>query len=128
MWGRLVKDSLETRFTIYQDSVCRDSVLPGCRGLGCTPPPEIYTGKELARKAARGEAGLSKPDFFHYLWRLLNGRAVDDFQIAPGSKLGFSLFGTSATTGSVFSKTFRTYDDLEVWVDDALRRLLTIRG
>lgn len=128
MWGRLVKDSLDTRFTIYQDSVCRDSVLPSCSGLGEPPKPTIYRGEDLARKAALGTAGLSKPDFFHYLWWLLNGRAVDDFQIAPGSKLGFSLFGTSATTGSVFSKTFRTYDDLEVWADDALRRLLTIRG
>lgn len=128
MWGRIVKDSLDTRYTIYQDSVCRDSVLPSCSGLGEPPKPKIYRGEDLARKAALGTAGLSKPDFFHYLWWLLNGRAVDDFQIAPGSKLGFSLFGTSATTGSVFSKTFRTYDDLEVWADDALRRLLTIRG
>ncbi|SMG73070.1 Uncharacterised protein [Klebsiella quasipneumoniae] len=126
MWGRLVKDSLDTRYTIYQDSVCRDSVLPGCRGLGCTPPPEIYTGKELARKAARGEAGLSKPDFFHYLYWLLNDRESYDFMIQKPSQLGFNLYGTSTANGHVISKTFKTYDDLEVWADDALRRVLIL--
>ncbi|BBS49894.1 hypothetical protein WP5S18E05_P11780 (plasmid) [Klebsiella quasipneumoniae] len=129
MWGRVVKDSLETRFTIYQDSVCRDSVLPNCSGLGDPPEPTIYRGEDLARGAALGTAGLSKPDFFHYLWWLLNGRAVDvdEFKIAPGSRLGFSLFGTSDTTGSVISKTFSTYGELEMWADEALRRLLSTR-
>lgn len=75
MWGRVVKDSLETRFNIYQDSVCRDSVLPNCSGLGEPPKPTIYRGEDLARGAALGTAGLSKPDFFNYLWWLLNGRA-----------------------------------------------------
>lgn len=86
-------------------------------------------GEDLARGAALGTAGLSKPDFFHYLWWLLNGRAVDvdEFKIAPGSRLGFSLFGTSDTTGSVISKTFSTYGELEMWADEALRRLLSTR-
>lgn len=130
MWGRLVKDSLDTRYTIYQDSVCRDSVLPNCSGLGEPPKPTIYRGEDLARGAALGTAGLSKPDFFNYLWWLLNGRAVDvdEFKITPGSRLGFSLFGTSDASGKVISKTFRTYDDLEVWAEDALKQLVTFRG
>lgn len=130
MWGRLVKYSLDTYFTIYQDSVCRDSVLSNCGGLGEPPGPTIYRGEDLARNAALGTAGLSKPDFFNYLWWLLNGRAVDveEFKIAPGSRLGFSLFGTSDTTGTVISKTFKTYADLEEWADNALRRLITNRG
>jgi hypothetical protein len=88
------------------------------------------SGEDLARGAALGTAGLSKPDFFNYLWWLLNGRAVDvdEFKIAPGSRLGFSLFGTSDATGKVISKTFRTYDDLEVWAEDALKQLVTFRG
>lgn len=128
MWGRLVDGQLKTRFTIYEDSVCRDSVLPSCRGLKSTTIPEIYSGKELAKKAARGEAGLSKPDFFHYLSWLLNGRESNEFMIQKGSQLGFNLYGTSTTTGNVISKTFKTYDDLEVWADDALRRVLNSRG
>lgn len=128
MWGRVVKDSLDTYFTIYQDSVCRVSVLPSCSGLGEPPKPKIYRGEILARKAALSTAGLSKPDFFDYLWWLLHDRAVDvdEFKIAPGSKLGFTLFGTSDTTGTILSKTFRTYADLEKWADEALRRLATI--
>lgn len=128
MWGRLVKGSLDTRFTIYQDSVCRDSVLLTCKGLGDSPPPEIFTGTELARKAALGEAGLSKPDFFHYLDWLLNDRNSNKNLIQKPDKLGFNLYGTSTATGNVISKTFKTYDDLEVWADDALKRLLTIKG
>ncbi|EJU32656.1 hypothetical protein HMPREF1144_4708 [Klebsiella sp. OBRC7] len=38
------------------------------------------------------------------------------------------MFGTSDATGKVISKTFRTYDDLEVWAEDALKQLVTFRG
>jgi hypothetical protein len=129
MWGRIVKDSLETRFTIYQDSVCRDSVLPNCSGLGSLRnQPSIGGGP--GKGSSFRYCGLIKTRFFNYLWWLLNGRAVDvdEFKIAPGSRLGFSLFGTSDATGKVISKTFRTYDDLEVWAEDALKQLVTFRG
>lgn len=118
--GVLLRIRLKPVSNIYQDSVCRDSVLPNCSGPGEPPKPTIYRGEDLARGAALGTAGLSKPDFFNYLWWLLNGRAVDvdEFKITP--RLGFSLFGTSDASGKVISKTFRTYDDLEVWAEDAL--------
>jgi hypothetical protein len=46
--------------------------------------------------------------------------------IQKPSQLGFNLYGTSTANGHVISKTFKTYDDLEVWADDALRRVLIL--
>ncbi len=126
MWGRVVKDSLETRFTIYQTVYVgilsfRTAVVSG--SLLNQPSIGGRHGKGSSFRYSR----LIKTRFFHYLWWLLNGRAVDvdEFKIAPGSRLGFSLFGTSDTTGSVISKTFSTYGELEMWADEALRRLLS---
>lgn len=128
MWGVLLRIRLKpvspsTR-TVYVGILSfRTAVVSG----SLLNQPSI--GGRPGKGAALGTAGLSKPDFFHYLWWLLNGRAVDvdEFKIAPGSRLGFSLFGTSDTTGSVISKTFSTYGELEMWADEALRRLLSTR-
>ncbi|POY59951.1 hypothetical protein PB70LOC_00433 [Pectobacterium versatile] len=122
MWGEEVAASrqVETRFSVYEDSVCRPCVMKNSHVL--VEPAQIIVapGNSLAQGAAAGTAGLTKPHFFHYLSWLLGDRNGPDPSFSQTAQLPITLIGNSAER-RIFGKTFNTYADFDTWANQALQ-------
>ncbi|MEA9392162.1 hypothetical protein SJI19_16685 [Acerihabitans sp. TG2] len=129
MWGEDITSSnnIRTKFSIYEDSVCRPSVLPRSQTL--VEPSSIVTntGEFLASSAVAGTIGLRKPCFFYYLNWLLTDRSGLTPPLSPNDKLPVILIGNSARR-RVFGKKFSTYTDFNIWADQALKNKIRDKG
>lgn len=129
LWGEeiMAAKRVETRYSIYEDSVCRPSILPKSTVL--VEPSSITTssGNSLADGAAAGTTGLTKPDFFHYLAWLLSDRKAPSPSFSPTAQLPIALIGNSAGR-SVYGQIFNTYSDFDTWADEALQNRINQRG
>lgn len=121
MWGEEVAphNNVSTRYSIYEDSVCRPSVLPGFQTTFAPVRIPTDSGRSLAQNAAEGRAGLRKPDFFHYLHWLLEDRTRTNPPYSNARQLPITLIGNSDRR-ELFGQRFNTYSDLDSWAEQAL--------
>lgn len=129
MWGEEAppQNNVSTRYSIYEDRVCRPSVLPNFT----TPfaPTQIATesGRSLAESAAEGRVGLRKPDFFYYLHWLLGDRSRTTPPYSATRQLPITLIGNSERR-ALFGQAFNNYSDLDRWAEQALLNRLNNGG
>ena len=129
MWGEEVppQNHVSTRYSIYEDSVCRSSVLPGFSSPFAPAVVAVEAGLSLAISAVAGRAGLRKPDFFYYLHWLLGDRSRTNPPFSPTRQLPITLIGNSERR-EWFGHVFNNYSDLDSWAEQALQNRLNNGG
>ena len=121
MWGEEIppQNNVTTRYSIYEDSVCRSSVLPGFSSSFTPAVIPVDEGRSLAHYAVSGRAGLRKPDFFYYLHWLLGDRTETYPSFSSTRQLPITLIGNSERR-EMFGCAFNNYEDLDNWAEQAL--------
>lgn len=129
MWGveSPPQNHVTTRYSIYEDSVCRSSLFPGFNSPFTPEVIPVEAGRSLAQKVVTGQAGLRKPDFFHYLHWLLGDRALTNPAYSPTQELPITLIGNSERR-ELFGYAFSNFAALDSWAEQALLNRLSNGG
>ncbi|MEQ9971377.1 hypothetical protein ABRP72_19625 [Pectobacterium carotovorum] len=127
MWGAINASTatLTPVYSIYEDIVCQPATLPGCQALSTPVNPQTAYGTDLINATLTNTAGLTSPEFFHYLEWLLGPRSgpftpTAAFMTEPSP---IALIGSSSNQ-RVYGQIFGNFGQLALWGDDPLRKKL----
>ena len=119
MWGASENHRLQTKYTIYQDSVCRKSFLVDSKVLDNPPLPTVLEGVSLADKISKSEVGLGLEDFLIYLkWLFSDNRSQDETFGGP-----ISLIATSSSE-YIDGLEFDSFNEFESWAKPTVTNLI----
>lgn len=119
MWGASENHRLQTKYTIYQDSVCRKSFLVDSKVLDNPPLPTVLEGVSLADKISKSEVGLGLEDFLIYLkWLFSDNRSQNETFGGP-----ISLIATSSSE-YIDGLEFDSFNEFESWAKPTVTDLI----
>ncbi|AZI88018.1 hypothetical protein EH164_13515 [Kosakonia sp. CCTCC M2018092] len=120
MWGERQNGRIETRYTVYQDSVCRKSVLVESNLLDEPEEPMVFGGENLATEICNAEVGLGLEEFLEYLkWLFSSKRSSEEKYDGP-----VSLVATSSS-GYIDGLVFDSFEEFEIWAEPTVIKLLS---
>ncbi|HFF8523661.1 TPA: hypothetical protein ACGEYH_002410 [Providencia rettgeri] len=120
MWGVTVKRKLETRYTIYQDSVCRKSILKKSEFLDNPECPNILKGENLAIEISESITGLNLQEFLIYLqWLFSKERSLNEQFNGP-----ISLIATSSNE-YFDGLQFKSFPEFKIWAEPVVTQILS---
>lgn len=120
MWGVSENKRLETRYTIYQDSVCRKSILVKSNLLDEPKEPTVLQGEDLATEISKSAVGLSLEEFLIYLkWLFSSERSSEETYDGT-----ISLIATSSSK-YIDGLEFDSFNEFESWARPAVMHLLS---
>ncbi|MFP1944581.1 hypothetical protein [Lonsdalea quercina] len=123
MWGVEIGIILETKYTVYQDSVCRKSILNKSTSLSEPPIPTILDGEKLAKEVSESTAGIGLDDFLIYLkWLFSSKRSSNEIYDGPVSLIATSKW--KYADGLIF----KSFEDFEDWAKPTVIMLLNKRN
>lgn len=119
MWGISQDNKLQTKYTVYQDSVCRESILTESTLLGEPQKPTVLEGEDLANQISQSIVGLNLEDFLNYLkWLFSSNRSSHEKYNGP-----ISLIATSSSE-YIDGLEFDSFDNFEIWAKPVVEKLL----
>lgn len=120
MWGVTENKKLETKYTIYQDSVCRKSILEKSKFLDNPELPHILKGENLASEISRSETGLNIQEFLIYLqWLFSKERSLNEQFNGP-----ISLIATSSNQ-YYDGLQFNSFPEFKIWAESTVLQMLS---
>ncbi|HDU4676284.1 TPA: hypothetical protein RFT64_002437 [Klebsiella aerogenes] len=120
MWGISENKRLETRYTIYQDSVCRKSILVESDLLDEPEKPTVLQGEQLATEISKSAVGLGLEQFLIYLkWLFSSERSSEETYDGT-----ISLIATSSSK-YIDGLEFSSFNEFEAWAKPTVMNLLS---
>ncbi|MBN4863792.1 hypothetical protein AB7281_21305 [Providencia rettgeri] len=119
IWGITKNGRLETEYTIYQDSICRKSVLINSTFLTEPELPNILDGNDLANEIANAAVGLNLEEFLTYLqWLFSKTRST----LAQYNG-AVSLIATSSDS-FIDGREFKSFLEFKNWAQPTVSSML----
>ncbi|WP_415421938.1 hypothetical protein ACMHYR_16655 [Serratia marcescens] len=120
MWGVSEEKRLQTRYTIYQDSVCRKSILVESNLLDEPKKPTVFAGEDLATEISKSAVGLGLDEFLIYLKWLFSSERTSEEKYDGN----ISLIATSSSS-YIDGLEFDSFNDFESWAKPTVMCLLS---